>query len=50
MEFRYENILLKRMKEVIRKKNKDDKIIIYVQKCDKYREREWKTRKSKKNT
>lgn len=46
MEFRYENILLKRMKEVTRLKNRDGKIIIYVQKCDKYREREWKTRKS----
>lgn len=45
MEFRYENILLKYMKEVTRKVNKDGNLIIYVQKCDKYREREWKTRK-----
>ena len=40
MEFRYENITLKYMKNITRIKNRDGDFIIYVQKCDKYKERE----------
>jgi hypothetical protein len=44
MEFRYDNIILKRMKKITRIKNRDGNLVIYVQECDKYKEREWKTR------
>lgn len=43
MEFRYENIKLKYMKKITVKKNKDNKPIIYVQKCDNFSKNVWKT-------
>lgn len=39
IEFRYNNIKLKRMEEITIEKNKDGKEIIFVQKCSKFSKR-----------
>lgn len=45
MEYRYENIRLKFMREITVENNIDGQAIIYVQKCDKFEKRGWKIRK-----
>lgn len=42
MEYRYENIRLKYMKEITRIPSYDDKIVIYVKKCEKFKKTTWK--------
>ena len=41
MEYRYENIKLKYMTVIKRMKSYDGKIIIYVNKCDKFEKKSW---------
>ena len=42
MEYRYENIRLKYMKEITRTPSYDGKIVIYVKKCEKFEKNTWK--------
>ena len=42
MQYRYENIKLKYMREIIRLPSYDNKIVIYVKKCDKFKKNTWK--------